>query len=247
MAMGAKTDFDGAIAAAMAWWRDAGVENAFVDAPTTWLQPERSEGHDRPKPPSLLRKAPPPEPTAPAAPPPLPETLDQFREWWLSTPDLDGGRVAGRVAPRGEQAPRLMIVTPHPESADRERLLSGPEGRLLEAFQTACGLDGAHVYHASALPCHSPGSDWSSESTTAVGRALRHHIALVRPERLLVLGFVILPLLGHASPQGPAVSLSFNHEGATVPMLAVRRLPAAASLPRWKSALWRAWLEWTGA
>lgn len=244
MGIGTNPEYDRAFSAALAWWREAGVDGAFVDEPQSWLQP------DIESPPSeTLRAAPPQtaETRAAAEPPPLalPDTLPAFRDWWLNAPELDSGRVTQRVPPRGAADPQLMILAPFPEHMDRDRLLSGPDGKLLDQFVTACGLNEENVYWSSALPCHTPGADWSPQANEAIRDALLHHVSLVRPQRLLVLGFVILPLLGHDSPQAPAVSQIFNHQGATIPMLAVRRLPAAASQPRWKSALWQAWLEWS--
>jgi DNA polymerase len=243
MGIGTNPDFDGAFAAALDWWREAGVDHAFLDEPVSWLPPpevkeELAKARTAPK-----GMAPAP---APQLPPPtrLPETLEAFRDWWMTAPELDAGRCAGRVAPRGESSPELMVLVCAPESSDSERILSGPEGRVLDAFAAACGLRDEQIYRASALPCHSPGADWSPQSNPVICEALIRHIALVRPRRVLVIGFIILPLLNHTSPQGPAVSLTFNHEGATVPMLAVRRIPAVASQPRWKSALWQAWLDW---
>ena len=151
----------------------------------------------------------------------------------------------GRIAPRGEAEPELMIISAMPESSDQERLLSGLEGKLLDMFLVQAGIAQSAVYHASAMPCHSPAADWSANGTLMLGEALRHHVSLVRPSRLLVIGFNILPLLEHSSTQGPAVSSIFNHENATVPLLAVRRIPAMASQPRWKCILWQAWLDWT--
>lgn len=247
MAIGTNPDYEQAFAAALDWWREAGVDSCFVDEPRTWLPPaettapSRQNGKDDPAP--ADRNAPPPPP----APLELPQDLDAFRTWWLTAPELDGGRLSGRVAPRGEAAAKLMILAPMPEGADGERLLSGPEGALLGGFVRACGLSEDAVYWASALPCHAPGADWSAGANPAAAQALARHVALVRPERLLVIGYNVLPLLGHSSPQGPAVSLNFNHEGASVPMLAVRRVPATASQPRWKAALWRAWLDWAVA
>jgi DNA polymerase len=245
MEIGTNPDFNKAFAAAIDWWRDAGVDNAFVDEPRSWF-PAAAETA-----PSTAKAGAPATPTATpvaeqpvAAPIPLPETLDAFHAWWMSTPALDGGRVSGRVPPRGAPSPTMMIVAPMPESSDREHLLAGPEGKLIDMFLDLAGLDHQRIYRASALPCHSPGADWAPQANGAATEALAHHIALVKPERLLVLGFNVLPLLRHASAQGPAVSSEFNHEGATIPMLAVRRIPAVASLPRWKSVLWRAWLDW---
>ena len=245
MEIGTNPDYDQAFAAALDWWRDAGVDAAFVDAPRSWLAPPEEA---RPVPEQRSRipvKAPETAEPAPPTAPALPHDLDAFRAWWMTAAELDPGRIAGRVSPRGDISPKLMIVTPMPEDADGDRLLAGPEGRLLDAFLAAASLTDDQVYWASSLPYHSPGADWSPAATRICSEALRRHIALVRPERLLVLGFVILPLLEHSSPHAPAVSSVFNHEGVTVPMLAVRRLPAMASQARWKAALWQAWLNWT--
>lgn len=241
MGIGTNPDYATAIAATLDWWRDAGVDMAFTDEPRSWLPPAEPDPR-QPTAAESRRAA--PEPELPAAPPPLPDTLDAFRAWWMSAPELDGGRCTGRVPPRGAASPELMVIACAPEGEDRDTLLSGPEGRLIDSLATACGLGEEQVYRASALPCHTPGTDWSPQANQIISRALVQHIALVRPKRLLVLGFVILPLLGHHSPQAAAVSLSFNHEGVTVPLLAVRRVPAFASQPRWKSALWQAWLDW---
>ncbi|MBB4857070.1 DNA polymerase [Novosphingobium chloroacetimidivorans] len=242
MGIGTNPDYAGAIAATLDWWRDAGVDMAFEDEPRSWLPPADADARHPPQIESRRRE---PQPQAPAAPPPLPDTLETFQAWWMTAPELDGGRCTGRVPPRGAASPELMVIACAPESEDRELLLSGPEGRLVDAFIGACGLAEGQVYRASTLPCHAPGTDWSPQANQIVSHALIQHVSLVRPKRLLVLGFVILPLLGHDSPQAAAVSLTFNHEGATVPLLAVRRVPAASSQARWKSALWQAWLDWT--
>lgn len=245
--MGTNPDYDEAFAAAMEWWRDAGVDNVFHDEPRSWLkqiaQPKPSNTPARNG--TSAKPAELPEPQEAPAPAALPEDLAAFRSWWLSHPGLDGGRVSGRVAPRGEIDPDLMIVAPMPESSDREHLLGGPDGKLIDLFLAHAGIAADTVYRASALPCHSPAADWTTAGHESLAAALRHHVMLVRPKRVLVIGFNILPLLGHASAQGPAVSSSFNHEGGTVPLLAVRRIPAVASQPRWKCILWQAWLDWS--
>lgn len=246
MENGTNPDYAQAFAAALGWWREAGVDSAFVDEPRSWLapktEPSQAEGPGRRKPRVPVRSE--SEETIPQAPM-IPEDLEAFRAWWMTAPELDGGRLSGRVAPRGSPGPKLMILACMPESGDGEHLLAGAEGEALRAFARASGLADETLYWSSALPCHSPGADWTPEGNRLFADALVRHIALVRPERLLAVGFNILPLLGHTSPQGPAVSRILNHEGATVPMLAVRRLPAAPSQARWKSALWRAWLDWT--
>lgn len=244
MGIGTNPDYTRQFAAALDWWREAGVDCDFLDEPRDWMPPAQADSDSSDRPPVRRKVA---EPVEAPPPPPVvvPDSLAAFQSWWMSAPELDGGRCVGRVAPRGPASPSMMILAPTPEASDGEMILSGPEGRVLDAFLKAAGVADEEVYRASALPCHSPGADWDPATNTLIAQALRRHIQLVRPQRLLVLGFVILPLLSHDSPQGPAAAREFNHEDGTVPMLAVRRLPAAASQPRWKSALWHAWLDWS--
>lgn len=248
MQIGTNPDYERTFAAVLDWWRDAGIDSAFDDAPRSWL-PDTAQKVDRPgspQPRSATSKTAEIELLPVAEPASLPQDLEALRSWWLSSPSLDDGRVHGRVAPRGGDEPELMIIAPTPETSDREQLLSGPEGKLLDLFLAQAGMAEDAVYRASVMPSHSLNADWTSGASRYLAEVLQHHIQLVRPKRLLVLGSHISTLLGHASTQGPAVLSVFNHEGGSVPMLAVRRIPALAAQPRWKCILWQAWLDWTG-
>ena len=233
------------IAAALDWWRDAGVDMDFSDAPADWLAPPESV-EDEPPLAIPVRAAMPEEPAAPTiAQADLPVTLAAFSEWWLNEPTLDGGRSGGRVAPRGPAGAELMVIVPEPEPDDSDMLLSGPLGRLLDAMLAAMGLPDDTVYRASALPRHTPMADWSGLARQGIGQVLRHHVGLVRPKRLVAFGSNILPLLGHDPAHNPAVLTLFNHEEGNIPLLVARELAALRERPRWKAGLWQGWLDWT--
>lgn len=259
-----------ALKAVLDWWREAGVDHAYGDEPRAWLAepaaPEVAATAESPSgaPRQAQPIAPPrpihaPAPFAPAAPSAitpiagldaLPANLADFRAWWLSEPTLDHGQVAGRVAPRGTRHAALMVLVDHPEAEDRERLLSGPQGRLLDAMLRAMGLAGSGVagdavYVAACLPRHMPLPDWAALDAAGLGQVVRHHIALVQPQRLLVFGRHILPLLGHDPAKSAEPLRCFNHEGVTVPLLSARSLAALADKPRMKARLWQEWLDWT--
>lgn len=245
----ANTDFLAEITNALDWWREAGVDCDFQDEPRDWLAPPepppaaRAGAEARAKPP-LGEVAPPPARLDPAS---LPGELAAFRGWWLEEPLLAGGDTSGRIAPQGVAGAPLMVVVEEPEAEDREFLLGGPHGRLLDAMLAAFGLRREQAYLASALPRHTPAPDWTALGEQGLGQVLAHHVALAAPERLLVLGGNILPLLGHELPQRPAVLLQFNQQGRTIPLLASRGLPALMNQPRAKQVLWQSWLEWTTA
>jgi DNA polymerase len=236
------------ITGALDWWRDAGVDCDFHDDPTEWLAPPEIAGErpvERRAPPPVLDDAPPPPPRL--DPTSLPTDLAAFQSWWLSEPLLGAGDAAGRVAPQGPAGAALMILVEEPEAEDRDDLLAGPQGRLLDAILAAFGTRREDVYLASALPRHTPGPDWAALRERGLGQALAHHVALAAPQRLFVLGGNVLSLIGHELPQRPAVLRNFNHEGRSIPLLASWALPALLGQPRAKPVLWKAWLEWTAA
>lgn len=235
------------VAAALSWWRGAGVDAVFADEPSAWLADPEAEIPAQ----EVLRTK------APAAKPVVsepsiggeqaswPQDLDAFRSWWLSQPSLDEGGLSPRVAPTGEAGADLMILVAMPEEADRDSLLSGPEGQLLEGFLAAAGIATDKVYRASVLPRHTPLADWAQIERQGMGALLAHHVRIARPTRLLVLGRNILPLCGHDPAQGTQKLRSFNHEGGRVPALFTFGLGRLYESWQARARLWKEWLEWT--
>jgi DNA polymerase len=231
------------IAAAQAWWREAGVDLAFHDEPRGWL----TEDAPAVAPAAVAQKpASPEKPRTGGDPSAWPQDLPAFRRWWLEEPTLDDGGPNPRIAPRGESSAALMLLVPMPEVEDRDSLLSGPEGRLLASLATAMGLAPDQIYLASALPRHTPLPDWERLRADDLGEVLLHHIRLADPRRLIVLGTRILPLLGHDPAQAaPAVSELAIH-GSAVPMLTSYAPERLLGNARQRAGLWQRWLDWTG-
>jgi uracil-DNA glycosylase len=234
------------IAAALDWWREAGVDSVYTDDPRAWLSDPAAEAQAE----VVARKQAPP-PAAPEAPKfggpsaGWPQDLASFRHWWMTEPSLDEGGLAPRISPIGEPGRELMVLVAMPEETDRDALLSGPQGRLLDGFLKAAGLGSQQVYKASVLSRHTPLADWSEFERKGIGAILAHHVGVAQPKRLLVLGRSILSLCGHDPAQGSQKLRSFNHEGATVP--ALYEVGLERLLTNWQSRarLWQRWLEWT--
>ncbi|MXO74173.1 hypothetical protein GRI40_02915 [Altererythrobacter aerius] len=234
------------IAAALDWWRTAGVDAAYRDTAEPWLAEKEEPAPAGPAPRSAAAAPPPPAPARVGGDrAQWPQTLDTFADWWLNEGSLDEGGLSPRVAPRGPLGAELMIVVPMPEDADRETLLSGPQGRLLGAFAVAAGLSADQVYYAAALPRHETLPDWAGLRAGGMGDVLGHHVALARPKRVLVLGQNILPLIGHDPAQGAQNLRTFNHEGGAVPALFEAGPERLLGNGKLRARLWRRWLEWT--
>ena len=230
-------------AAALDWWREAGVDCDYADSPQGWIAPEITAETAQPS----LIAAPKPEPAPPAEidRSSWPTDLGAFASWWLTEPWLDGGQMAGRIAPRGSHGAQAMILVAEPERDDTSELLSGPQGRLLAAMLAAMNIMPESAYVASVLPRHTPHADWAEAAARGFGELACHHVALAAPQRLIVLGSNILSLLGHDPANFPAGAGEFQHGSTRLPMLAARDLAVLLERPRWKAGFWQNWLAWT--
>lgn len=258
--------------AALAWWRDAGVDCDFSDDATAWLsdrplsavaagadaaptaarraalQPQdRARDQTGPAPKGAVAFAAP----SPATPPikrrnllgdSPPQDLASFHDWWLTAPQIDTTGLYPRIAPRGASGAALMVLVPQPEEHDRAGLLEGPQGRLLANMLAAMGLEAEAVYLASVLPSHTPLADLAALAAGGLDTVLAHHLALVAPRRLLVLGTGLAPML---SAQSDQPLREINHNGGKLPVMVSETLDALMEMPRLKARFWRRWMEWS--
>jgi uracil-DNA glycosylase len=166
-----------AVASALLWWADAGVDVMIDEEPRDWL---------RPKP----KAAPAPiqvEPVAEA----LPDQLDLFQAYLRDHDRLPyASPAARRVCPSGDPASGLMLLTDMPAAEDcaAGTLLSGAAGRLFERMLAAIGRDRASIYLASLSCLRSPDGRLSGEAAGQCAALARHHIGLAAPKALLLFG-----------------------------------------------------------
>jgi len=255
--------------AALAWWQAAGVDHDFTDDATAWLAPAPpaaahgtrpgSVGEARAAPgaamgpaprPSRAAAAPAPEPALPPRPDLLgespPADLDAFRRWWLEAPGLAPSPAFARVPPRGAPGAALMVLVPQPEAGDGERLLSGPQGRLLAAILAAMSLSESDTYIASALPCHTPMADLAALARSGWEAVTAHHLALVRPQRVVAFGTGLAAMLGAGlEPAANHALREINQTACKTPVMVSETLDAMMDVPRLKRRFWRRWMEWS--
>lgn len=238
--------------AVQGWWSEAGVDLTYSDARTCWLRdPEEdaaTQADDPHKPVQLEKTSPviiPPQQRIGGDPENWPRTFESFAEWWLSEPSLDDAVAQQRIPPRGRAGAKLMVLVPEPEAQDTDRLLSGPQGRLLANFLRAAGVEEQDAYIASVLPRHTPLPDWQELGSTGLDAVIRHHIHLAEPARLLVFGRGILPLIGNNPAQTSAPLSEINHQGRTIGVLGARSLDFMLARPAVRSGFWQRWLDWT--
>lgn len=209
-------------ASALDWWREAGVDTLVADEPRDWLAPP-------------TRAAPVVAPS-PAA---MPETLAAFVAWMAATPDLPGDPAA-RIAPIGNAASGLMILTdmPDPDDIDAGALFAGAAGRLLDRMLGAIGRDRASAYIAPLLPVRIAGG-MDDDQTARIADIARHHVALAAPKRLLLLGQAASrAILGMEMVAARQKLHEVNHAGGTVFAVASFHPRSLLERPAWKAMAW---------
>lgn len=244
------TDLSGAIAAALDWWQEAGVDLDYDDGARDWLAGAVPAATAEPAPPVLVMAPKPPPPPAQrigGEPATWPAEPDRFVQWWLSEPLLDNGQVFARIAPRGPFGAPIMVLVEHPEATDSNRLLSGEEGHLLDAILRAIGIEPEQAYVASLLPRHMPMPDWDALTVAGLGELALHHVALAAPQRLITFGKNVSSLLGNAPAKSADPARHFYQVGSGIPALAAPALGTLMARPRGKAGLWRALLDWQNA
>ncbi|MEM7688291.1 MAG: uracil-DNA glycosylase family protein [Pseudomonadota bacterium] len=247
------------LASAMEWWREAGVDYDFSDDVTDWLASsdaprDAGAANATPEPPQspLLKRQKNAAERQENADTRFdffkdhtPSSLEEFREFWLNAPGLDAIGPRGRVAPRGDKDAELMVLVVDPEERDRNTLLSGPQGMLLDKILKAMGTAPGEVYVASALPRHTPMADTAALAASGLDRVLHHHVTLANPRKILAFGARLSPFIAqNATPNEMSLRES-NYVLAQKPTLASEGLEALIETPPLKARFWRRWMEWS--
>ena len=160
------------------WWSDAGVDVIVGETAHDWLAPVPRSAAEVPAP-----------TTSPT--PPMPTTLADFQAWLVGEADLPGAASsAPRLGPSGKPESAVMVLTDAPtlEDFSGSRLVSS-DG-LFDRMLAAIGLSRDTIYLASLSPFRPPSGNLAPASLDRLAEVARHHIALIRPRALLLLGDV---------------------------------------------------------
>ena len=177
--MGADQHFDwmGAAASTLDWWRDAGVDTLVDDRPRDWLAA-----------PEFV--APPVMATPPLAATALPDDLAAFVDWRIGGDAPEAAWRGVSIAATGPADAEVMVLVDCPDKDDGPAglLMTGATGRLFDRMLAAIGLSRETV-HLTAVCARRPLAGRMPREVEARLREISlHHIELVAPKRLLLLG-----------------------------------------------------------
>jgi len=163
-------------ASLLGWWLDAGVDTAISEEPRDWLKPSAA-------PVATTAEAP--------ASTQLPDTLDAFQAWLQSAPGLPLDQAgARRILPHGPTEAEIMLVSEFParEDASDGRPIGGSAWQLMVKMLAAISVSESTAYSASLACFQLPAAKLDADALERCAEQMRHHIALVKPKRLLLLG-----------------------------------------------------------
>jgi DNA polymerase len=222
------------LASALEWWRDAGVETLAEDEPRDWLAR-----------PVVLAEAvagPAGEAIAATAAPevPLPDTLDGFIFMRMGEAAPEADWLTARIGPNGPADADLMILTDMPEADDSESLMSGTTGRLLDRMLAAIGQKRESVHLAPLAWARPLTGQVPADAEARLVELARHHIELVAPKKLLLLGQTANRVLGTTNGSAPANGIhDFNHSRGNTVTVATFHPRFLMERPAAKAEAWK--------
>lgn len=222
------------LASALEWWRDAGVETLADDEPRDWLARPAAKREPLPGAPDA--------PDAVASEPEftLPDTLEAFIAWRMSDAASEADWMSPRIAPSGPANAALMILADMPEQGDSETLMGGPTGRLFDRMLAAIGESRDSVHLASLAWARPLTGQIPGESEAQLIAQALHHVALVAPKKLLILGQTANRVLGttNGSALGNGIH-DINHSQGNTEAVATYHPRFLMERPAAKAEAWK--------
>jgi len=226
---------DSAALSALDWWAEAGVDTLADDLPRNWLAATPVSGAAE----ASLAEVLPVLPT-PATAVTLPDTLEAFRAF-LQTDDSVPGPANARIDAAGDPASGIVLVVDMPEAEDRAsgRLLSGEVGALFDRMLGAIKLERSQVYLIPFSPARPTSGRLAEAPLKALRPLLLHHLGLVAPRKLLLLGDApVQALLGQPAAKARDSEHGISIGASTVPTVATIH-PRLVNMKReWRPLIW---------
>jgi uracil-DNA glycosylase family 4 len=170
----------------------------------------------------------------------LPDTLAEFVAWRMGPDAIESDGLNPRVPPSGPAEASLMILTDMPEQGDADMLMADATGRLFDRMLAAIGHSRDSVYLTSlawARPL--TGQIAPEDEAKLIGQAL-HHIGLIAPKRLLLLGQAANRVLSTANGSASANGLhDINHSRGNTVSVATFHPRFLMERPAAKAEAWR--------
>ncbi|WP_375381425.1 uracil-DNA glycosylase family protein [uncultured Sphingomonas sp.] len=223
-----KLDWRALAASTLDWWRDAGVDLLVDEDPVDWLEP----------PPPVA----PAQPVSPApGPAAMPADLASFLAWRIGPGAPEAAWPGRRLGPEGAVTTTIVVTDlPDREDLTAGRLMSGTSGVLLDRMLAAIGLSRGTVQLVPVATARPPAGRIPPADEPQLAETIRRHLALARPERVLLLGNAASRAVLGMDCQAARGSLHIvNHESGEAGVIASFHPRFLLERPTAKADAWR--------
>ncbi|MEH3160256.1 MAG: uracil-DNA glycosylase [Sphingomonas taxi] len=227
-------DWIGGVASALDWWQDAGVDTLVDDEPRDWLSQPM---------PAHAAFAPPPAAAATVVlPEELPATLADFIAWRIgdAAPEVSWRGVSIAASGPADAAVMVLVDCPDKDDGAAGTLMAGETGALFDRMLAAIGLSRDTIHLAAVCARRPVAGRMPREVEARLAEIARHHIGLVAPKRLLLLGNAASRAILGAEMPGTRGSLHpFNHKRGETGVVASFHPRFLIEKPAAKAEAWR--------
>jgi uracil-DNA glycosylase len=221
-----KTQNDALAASIVDWWKMAGVDYVIADAPVDWLSDKEIETSVVVKPavPTTdaqdnakhgLQASHMPSPVLQANEAEWPIDLEALHQAIMRGNALPGNNYGGKsVLPVGPLNAHLMIIGDLPDNDEiaAGHFGAGAQGLLLANMLKVIGLDLSACYLTALASTRPATGELADEDLTVLGAFALHHISLVNPDKILILGSAACrALIGKDLLEARAILPDVNH------------------------------------
>lgn len=227
-------DWMAGVASALDWWQDAGVDTLVGEDPRDWL------GQPMPDPVAFAPAASPAPPAvAPAA---MPDLLADFIAWrgGDQVPEVEWRGVSIAATGPADAAVMVLVDCPDKDDGAAGMLMSGETGALFDRMLAAIGLSRDTVHLAAVCAKRPVAGRMPREVEARLSAISQHHIGLVAPKRLLLLGNAASRAILGAEMPGTRGSLhAFNHKNGQTGVVASFHPRFLLEKPAAKAEAWK--------
>lgn len=224
-------DWGAAAASALDWWHDAGVDTLVEDAPRDWFAA-----------PARVPDAVAAVPLAVAAAAEMPVSLADFLAWRCGDAAPEAAWFGGSIIATGPDDATVMVLVDCPDRDDEANgtLMSGQIGRLFDRMLAAIGLDRSAVHLAAVCAKRPVAGRMPGEVEARLAEIALHHLALVAPKRLLLMGNAASRAILGADASGLRGRLhALNHKGGQTEVVASFHPRFLIEKPAAKAEAWK--------
>lgn len=224
-------DWMSSAASALDWWQEAGVDVLVDDASRDWLAEPMAA--------PVAFAAPVAPLEAPAA---MPATLADFIAWRSgdAVPEVEWRGVS--IAASGPADADIMVLVDCPDKDDGAAglLMTGTTGVLFDRMLAAIGLNREMIHLAAVCAKRPVAGRMPREVEARLADISKHHIGLVAPKRLLLLGNAASRAILGAEMPGTRGSLhAFNHKRGQTGVVASFHPRFLIEKPAAKAEAWK--------